>query len=758
MPSASAMKVAELRSELEKRGLDTKGLKADLVARFTQALASEQTQSPQAAAAPAASPSEPPAQPEPTVETESSDSDQPIAEAAPVEEVPEPEAPSLVQPDPVPAVDSVSSMEIAEPAPVHAVAEQPSTEEIPEQIPQQIAEPAVEAEQDVEITEAAADPAEDQSADPPLEAVTAEQAPVDPDTAADKSDAEPSATVAAAEKGPDEEDKPAEEKPPAEEAEVVPPENDGPQEWEEIEIPDSWLHVPCVRISNVPKGATEEDLTEMLKTFGTPKSVVFTESPDVVLARITPSEGDEEALAKAVSEAMSGESPPVVKMKVMRPKAKEEPAKEEPEAPVKDEAMEETKEEVTEAKEEVAEVKEEVAEVKEEVAEMKEEVTEVKEDVPEVKQEDVQVEDKDPVGETTAEGDVEAKEEAPVPVEMEETTQEFPVRIEVVPVPGSLLFIGNLGKEVDDAKLREMFESHGALERCFVMVNKEGVSKGYGFVEFSLRSDAAKARSAVFKPQSEAPKEVKEADATGAAPPTPPETRPIRADFSEAKTVTQMFSATLFVDVLPKGFNNQRTLKNLFLAFGKIKAVHIAAFPNGTPRGFAFVDFLRSDDADAARHALDGSELESTKIRVQYGNPVKASQQQRTGAAKTNKGGKGNMGNMGNMMRPGGFPMMGGKGNMGKGMGRGPMGMGGRMPFMGNQGMMMGGRGPMMGGRGPMGGKGMMGRGPMGGRGPHQMQQVCYEPELARPLPSAVLLLAHPFALAWREDPIGSRA
>jgi hypothetical protein len=49
----SKLKVAELKEELLKRGLDTSGLKADLAERLTEAIAGEGTAAPAAAAAPA---------------------------------------------------------------------------------------------------------------------------------------------------------------------------------------------------------------------------------------------------------------------------------------------------------------------------------------------------------------------------------------------------------------------------------------------------------------------------------------------------------------------------------------------------------------------------------------------------------------------------------------------------------------------------------------------------------------------------------
>eukprot|EP00983_Pelagomonas_calceolata_P019466 612087-Pelagomonas_calceolata.AAC.1 len=39
------------------------------------------------------------------------------------------------------------------------------------------------------------------------------------------------------------------------------------------------------------------------------------------------------------------------------------------------------------------------------------------------------------------------------------------------------LFLGNLSEGMEDAKLQEEMAKYGELERCFVMRNKEGVSK-----------------------------------------------------------------------------------------------------------------------------------------------------------------------------------------------------------------------------------------------------------------------------------------
>jgi RNA recognition motif-containing protein len=53
------------------------------------------------------------------------------------------------------------------------------------------------------------------------------------------------------------------------------------------------------------------------------------------------------------------------------------------------------------------------------------------------------------------------------------------------------LLIRNLARTTTEAALREMFESHGKVQSCaLVMDKKTGVSKGFGFVEMPKQGEA----------------------------------------------------------------------------------------------------------------------------------------------------------------------------------------------------------------------------------------------------------------------------
>jgi len=55
------------------------------------------------------------------------------------------------------------------------------------------------------------------------------------------------------------------------------------------------------------------------------------------------------------------------------------------------------------------------------------------------------------------------------------------------------LYVKNLDDDVDDAKLRELFESYGAITSAKVMSDEKGASRGFGFVCFENSDDASKA-------------------------------------------------------------------------------------------------------------------------------------------------------------------------------------------------------------------------------------------------------------------------
>jgi len=63
---------------------------------------------------------------------------------------------------------------------------------------------------------------------------------------------------------------------------------------------------------------------------------------------------------------------------------------------------------------------------------------------------------------------------------------------------GKKLYVGNLGYDVNDADLSQLFAQHGTVESATVITDKAtGRSKGFGFVEMSSDAEAQAAMAAL---------------------------------------------------------------------------------------------------------------------------------------------------------------------------------------------------------------------------------------------------------------------
>jgi RNA recognition motif-containing protein len=63
---------------------------------------------------------------------------------------------------------------------------------------------------------------------------------------------------------------------------------------------------------------------------------------------------------------------------------------------------------------------------------------------------------------------------------------------------GKKLYVGNMGYDVDNAALEQMFAAHGTVESAQVITDRDtGRSKGFGFVEMNSGEEATAAINAL---------------------------------------------------------------------------------------------------------------------------------------------------------------------------------------------------------------------------------------------------------------------
>jgi nucleolin len=234
------------------------------------------------------------------------------------------------------------------------------------------------------------------------------------------------------------------------------------------------------------------------------------------------------------------------------------------------------------------------------------------------------------------------------------------------------LFVGSLSWNIDEDWLRREFEHFGDITGCRVISDREtGRSKGFGYVEFADAAAAAKAQ-----------KEMMGYELDGRALNvdfSTPREKPANKTGERANKYGDKRSPpsnTLFLGNLSFDCSND-VIQEIFAEHGNVTRVSLPTDRDtGALKGFGYVDFSSTEEAQSALDALNGQDISGRPIRLDFA------------AARddSNGGGRGGFGGG----RGGGRGGRGGFGDRGgRGGGRGRGGFGDR-----------GGRGGGRGGRG----------------------------------------------------------
>lgn len=118
-----------------------------------------------------------------------------------------------------------------------------------------------------------------------------------------------------------------------------------------------------------------------------------------------------------------------------------------------------------------------------------------------------------------------------------------------------------------------------------------------------------------------------------------------------------MSTARLYVGNLSYG-TTKETLEKTFAQFGEVVSVNIITDrQTGRPKGFAFVELSTPEEADAAKAALNGTDLEGRALNVDN-----AREQERRPGGFGGGGGRGGYGGGGGFGGGGGYGAGGGGG------------------------------------------------------------------------------------------------
>jgi len=173
------------------------------------------------------------------------------------------------------------------------------------------------------------------------------------------------------------------------------------------------------------------------------------------------------------------------------------------------------------------------------------------------------------------------------------------------------VFVKNFGENVDDQKLKEMFEKYGEITSAVVAKGDDGKCKGHGFVNFK---DAAAAEQAV--------KELHDSECNGKKlfvgrfQKKFERASALKKIHEEKKQERQnrYMGINLYIKNLDDTIDDER-LRKEFLSFGTITSAKVM-MENGRSKGFGFVCFSAPEEATKAVTDMNGRIVGSKPLYV----------------------------------------------------------------------------------------------------------------------------------------------
>ncbi|XP_026577445.1 nucleolin isoform X2 [Pseudonaja textilis] len=221
-------------------------------------------------------------------------------------------------------------------------------------------------------------------------------------------------------------------------------------------------------------------------------------------------------------------------------------------------------------------------------------------------------------------------------------------------VESKTLVVNNLSYDATEESLQEVFEKASSIR---IPQNNQGRPKGYAFVDFATAEDAKEAMNSCNNTEIEG--------------------RTIRLEFSNSggqnrntnmKGGFSQQSKTLFV----KGLSEETTEETLRESFDScIGARIVTDRDTGSSKGFGFVDFSSTEDAKAAKEAMEDGEIDGNKVTLDFAKPKGATPRGGGGGGGFGRGSRGGRGGRGGFGGRGGGRGFGGRGGGGFRGGRG---------------------------------------------------------------------------------------
>ncbi|OQV25134.1 Polyadenylate-binding protein 1-B [Hypsibius exemplaris] len=179
------------------------------------------------------------------------------------------------------------------------------------------------------------------------------------------------------------------------------------------------------------------------------------------------------------------------------------------------------------------------------------------------------------------------------------------------------VFVKNFGDDMDDDKLKTMFEKYGAISSHRVMVDENGKSRGFGFVSFETPEAAEEAVNELNgTPLPGADGQQARPLFVGRAQKRAERQQELRRQFDLKRQERQnrYMGVNLYVKNLDETIDDE-TLKKEFAHIGQINSAKIMR-EGGRSKGFGFVCFNTPEEASKAVQELNGKVLGNKPLYV----------------------------------------------------------------------------------------------------------------------------------------------
>ncbi|XP_061866396.1 squamous cell carcinoma antigen recognized by T-cells 3 isoform X2 [Colius striatus] len=173
------------------------------------------------------------------------------------------------------------------------------------------------------------------------------------------------------------------------------------------------------------------------------------------------------------------------------------------------------------------------------------------------------------------------------------------------------VFVSNLSYNMADpeVKLKELFESCGAVAEIRPVFSNKGTFRGYCYVEFKEEQAALQALGLDRKVVEGRPMFV-----------SPCVDKNKNPDFKVFRYSTTLEKHKLFISGLPFSCTKEE-LEDLCKAHGKVKDIRLVTNRAGKPKGLAYVEYENEAEASQAVLKMDGLTVREHVIKVAISNP-----------------------------------------------------------------------------------------------------------------------------------------